>query len=157
MASGKIIHKKAIMENRRSFIRKMGIFGGAAVAFPHIAKNLSAQDAAKDSKFDETPVRLGFVGTGLMGGDNMKVFKRLGQRLVAYCDVDAGDYGFGNARKHADDGAEAFTDYREMFGKMKGKMDAVVISTPDHNHFAVAMSAVKHGYNIYLEKPYSRW
>lgn len=159
MASGKIIHKKAIMENRRSFIRKMGIFGGAAVAFPHIAKNLSAQDAAKDSKFDETPVRLGFVGTGLMGGDNMKAFKRLGQRLVAYCDVDAGDYGFGNAKKYADAGAESFTDYREMFGKMKGKMDAVVISTPDHNHFAVAMSAVKHGYSIYLEKPlcYSIW
>lgn len=42
---------------------------------------------------------------------------------------------------------------------MKGKMDAVVISTPDHNHFAVAMSAVKHGYSIYLEKPlcYSIW
>ena len=117
------------MENRRSFIRKMAIFGGAAAAFPHIAGNLNAQDAAKDSKFDETPVRLGFVGTGLMGGDNMKAFKRLGQRLVAYCDVDAGDYGFGNAKKYADAGAESFTDYREMFGKMKGKMDAVVIST----------------------------
>lgn len=42
---------------------------------------------------------------------------------------------------------------------MKGKMDAVVISTPDHNHFAVAMSAIKHGYDLYLEKPlcFSIW
>ena len=97
MAYG-MFKNRIIMENRRSFIRKMGIFGGAAVAFPHIAKNLSAQDAAKDSKFDEPPVRLGFVGTGLMGGGNMKSFKLLGQRLVAYCDVDSGDYGFGNAK-----------------------------------------------------------
>lgn len=73
----------------------MGIVGGAAVAFPYISNSLNAQER---QKFDETPVRLGFVGTGLMGGDNMKAFKRLGQRLVAYCDVDAGDYGFGNAK-----------------------------------------------------------
>mgnify|MGYP000555091225 CR=1 FL=1 len=77
----------------------MGIVGGAAVAFPYISNSLNAQER---QKFDETPVRLGFVGTGLMGGDNMKAFKRLGQRLVAYCDVDAGDYGFGNAKKYAD-------------------------------------------------------
>lgn len=147
---------RIIMENRRSFIKKMGIVGGAAVAFPYISNSLNAQER---QKFDETPVRLGFVGTGLMGGDNMKSFKSLKQKLVAYCDVDAGDYGFGNAKKYADPDAASFVDYREMFDKMKGKMDAVVISTPDHNHFAVAMCAIKHGYDIYLEKPlcYSIW
>ena len=128
--------------------------GGAAVAFPYIAGNLYAQDNAKDAKFDETPVRLGFVGTGLMGGGNMEGFiNALKQKVVAYCDVDSGEYGFGNARKYAGSDAEAFIDYRVMFEKMKGKMDAVVISTPDHNHFAVAMSAIKQGYDLYLEKP----
>lgn len=134
--------------------------GGAAVAFPYIAGNLHAQDNAKDAKFDETPVRLGFIGTGLMGGGNMEGFiNGLKQKVVAYCDVDSGDYGFGNARKYAGADAEAFIDYRVMFEKMKGKMDAVVISTPDHNHFAVAMSAIKHGYDLYLEKPlcFSIW
>lgn len=147
---------RIIMENRRSFIKKMGIVGGAAVAFPYISNSLNAQER---QKFDETPVRLGFVGTGLMGGGNMKSFKSLKQKLVAYCDVDSGDYGFGNAKKFADPDAASFVDYREMFDKMKGKMDAVVISTPDHNHFAVAMCAIKHGYDIYLEKPlcYSIW
>ena len=144
MAYG-MFKNRIIMENRRSFIKKMGIVGGAAVAFPYISNSLNAQER---QKFDETPVRLGFVGTGLMGGDNMKAFKSLKQKLVAYCDVDSGDYGFGNAKKFADPDAASFVDYREMFDKMKGKMDAVVISTPDHNHFAVAMCAIKHGYDI---------
>lgn len=141
------------MENRRNFIKKIGTLSSATLAFPYIASNLRAENAVADSKFDETPVRLGFVGTGLMGGGNMKGFKSLKQKLVAYCDVDSGNYGFGNAKKFADADAQSFVDYREMFEKMKGKMDAVVISTPDHNHFAVAMCAVKHGYHIYLEKP----
>ena len=79
MAYG-MFKNRIIMENRRSFIKKMGIVGGAAVAFPYISNSLNAQER---QKFDETPVRLGFVGTGLMGGGNMKSFKSLKQKLVA--------------------------------------------------------------------------
>ena len=39
----------------------MGIFGGAAAAFPHIAGNLNAQDAAKDSKFARFHANQGLV------------------------------------------------------------------------------------------------
>ena len=58
-----------------------------------------------------------------------------------------------NARKYVDKDAQGFVDYREMFDKLAGKLDAVVISTPDHSHFAAAMCALKHGIPIYLEKP----
>ena len=142
---------------RRKFIRDFSL----ATAGFAIAPNLLRGDDDEASKLPESrkifkdggePVRLGFVGTGLMGGENMRQFKRLGQLISAYCDVDT-KYGFGKARKFAEKGAPYFVDYREMFEKMRGKLDGIVISTPDHSHYAAAICALRHGFPIYLEKP----
>ena len=146
-----------MMFGRRKFIRDFSL----ATAGFAIAPNLLRGDDDEASKLPESrkifkgggePVRLGFVGTGLMGGENMHQFKRLGQLISAYCDVDT-KYGFGKARKFAEKGAPYFVDYREMFEKMRGKLDGIVISTPDHSHYAAAICALRHGFPIYLEKP----
>ncbi len=46
-----------------------------------------------------------------------------------------------------------FTDFRIMFDKMHKEIDAVIISTPDHTHFAPAMIAMELGKHVYMEKP----
>jgi predicted dehydrogenase len=46
-----------------------------------------------------------------------------------------------------------FRDYREMIAKMGDKIDAVTVSTPDHHHFPAAMTAIKAGKHVYVEKP----
>lgn len=134
-------------------MRDISITGAAAFGAPYLSFGASPKEEKQLEPCEKDPIRLAFVGCGLMGGSNMRRFKSINQKIVAYCDVDTGSYGFGNAKKYADKDAAAFVDYREMFDKIRGKADAVVISTPDHSHFAAAMCALKHGFPIYLEKP----
>ena len=46
-----------------------------------------------------------------------------------------------------------FEDFRVMFDKMHQEIDAVVISTPDHTHFAATMAAMERGIHVYTQKP----
>jgi len=50
-------------------------------------------------------------------------------------------------------GVQGFTDYKEMLKKMKGKMNLVVIATPNSLHYDMAMDSLKAGMNILIEKP----
>ena len=43
-----------------------------------------------------------------------------------------------------------------MFSKMGDKIDGVVISTPDHQHFPIAKYAISQKKHVYLEKPMCR-
>ena len=49
--------------------------------------------------------------------------------------------------------ARKFKDFRVMFDKMAKDIDAVIISTPDHTHFAATMIAMELGMHVYVEKP----
>ncbi len=46
---------------------------------------------------------------------------------------------------------QVFTDYREMFAQ--GNLDAVVIATPDDEHYPMAMAAFDAGLHVLGEKP----
>jgi len=46
-----------------------------------------------------------------------------------------------------------FQDYRRMIDR--AKLDAVVITTPDHHHVAAAMLACRAALDVYVEKPLS--
>jgi predicted dehydrogenase len=69
---------------------------------------------------------------------------------VALCDVSesAAAEGFKTFPK-----AKRFKDFRVMFDKMADKIDAVIIATPDHVHFAATMAAMQLGKHVYVEKP----
>jgi predicted dehydrogenase len=72
------------------------------------------------------------------------------EHFAAFCDVDDDRAAQGYA---AHPSVPRFRDYREMFAVMADKIDAVVISTPDHMHFPIAMSAIRLGKHVYVEKP----
>lgn len=72
------------------------------------------------------------------------------ENVVAMCDVDEdrasnGFNTFPNAKK--------YTDFRKMMDELGKQIDAVMISTPDHTHFAAAMAAMQLGKHVYVEKP----
>jgi UDP-N-acetyl-2-amino-2-deoxyglucuronate dehydrogenase len=69
--------------------------------------------------------------------------------LVALCDID--EYVLKKALK--DDKVPGYTEYKKMLEEMKGKMDFVVIATPNHLHYKMAMDALGAGYDILVEKP----
>ena len=49
-----------------------------------------------------------------------------------------------------------FTDYREMLDQLGDRIDAVTISTPDHNHAVIAAKAMRMGKHVHCQKPLTR-
>jgi len=49
--------------------------------------------------------------------------------------------------------ATFFTDYREMYEKLGDKVDAVIVSTPDHHHFHASAMGMQRGKHVYCQKP----
>ncbi|MFY7817173.1 MAG: Gfo/Idh/MocA family protein [Akkermansiaceae bacterium] len=73
------------------------------------------------------------------------------ENLVAFCDVDR-SYCAENMKNWRTN-QPFFEDFRVMFDKMHKDIDAVVISTPDHTHFAATMAAMERGIHVYTQKP----
>lgn len=128
--------------SRRSFLQKSTLATAAASAFPAIAK------AKKDGVAATDRVGLAIVGVGGRGRNAIEAL--VDEHFVAFCDVDD-ERASENYQKYPD--VPTFRDYREMFAELGDKIDAVVISTPDHMHFPIAMTAIKHGKHVYVEKP----
>jgi predicted dehydrogenase len=96
-------------------------------------------------------MNIGVIGLTGMGGVDARTFNKLGENIVAICDVDSkildkrgGEYP--EARKYA--------DFRKMIETEK--LDGVSIAVPDHNHAYIAIYAMKHGLNVYCQKPLTR-
>ncbi len=76
-----------------------------------------------------------------------------GENLVALCDVDwesAAD-AFKSYPK-----ARRYKDYREMIDREAKSIDAITVSTPDHNHAAATLLALRAGKHVYCQKPLAR-
>ncbi len=103
---------------------------------------------------EEKPKRLrvGIVGVGGKGWSGMEWIARQSD-IVALCDIDSTAIAKGIAEHPR---ASTFDDYRTMFDAMRGRMDAVVISTPDHHHAPASALAMKQGLHCYCEKPLTR-
>ncbi len=100
-------------------------------------------------------ITMGCIGVRGMGGGNMKNFyKRDNCRVVAVCDVDGRVLKQKTDEVHKHYGntdCKAYRDYREVVTRKD--IDAIMIGTPDHWHAAIAIAAVRHGKDVYCEKP----
>ena len=95
-------------------------------------------------------VALGMIGVGGMGQGNRLHFKGLpGCSIIGLCDVDRKRLP---AAEKDHPGAKSFVDYRKMLEELK-ELDAVMVSTPDHQHFPASMLAMKLGKAVSTEKP----
>lgn len=70
--------------------------------------------------------------------------------IVAFCDVDARHLDYAERDWP---GRPKFSDFREMFDRLDGKIDAVNVSVPDHSHAIIAQEALKRGLHVYCQKP----
>ena len=96
--------------------------------------------------------RVGIIGCGhiLVRHTESIVQNPKDFELVALCDIN--EEVLNNALKE-NKNVEGFADYKDMLKKMKGKMDFVVIATPNHLHYEMAMESLRNGYDILIEKP----
>lgn len=96
-------------------------------------------------------VNVAAIGTGGMGQTDLASVASHGDTaIVALCDVDRRMLD-SSAKRYPE--AVSYTDYREMMDKMGDRIDAVIISTPDHMHAPIAMAAMNAGKHVYCQKP----
>lgn len=100
----------------------------------------------------EDRLRVGIIGCGGKGWSGREWAAEYAD-IVALCDIDVRDRV---KAMEVHPRASSFDDYRDMIAAMKGKMDAVVISVPDHHHAPAAALAMKAGLHTYCEKPLTR-
>jgi predicted dehydrogenase len=98
-------------------------------------------------------VRVGFIGTGVMGQGNMAFAAREPEIDIAgLCDVFQPN--LDQARQRSEEAGhkpEIFRDFRDLIASPS--IDAVCISTPDHWHALMTVEACKAGKDVYVEKP----
>jgi predicted dehydrogenase len=108
-------------------------------------------------------IQVACIGTMGKGHTDIMGVAEAGGVITALCDVADPRRAELNRRKKAKAGdtvvdrfadARFVTDYREMLETMTN-IDAVVVSTPDHHHFAATMLAMRKGLHVYTQKPIS--
>jgi len=124
---------------RRTF---MGATASSAFAFSIVPGKVLGKGAPSNK------LNLAIIGAGGQGGYSLR--NTTSENLVALADVDK--VRAANAFR-SNPKARFFTDFRVMFDKMEKDIDAVMVCTPDHNHYIAAMAAMERGKHVYCEKP----
>jgi hypothetical protein len=140
--------------SRRGLIK-----GSAAVAAPMIVPSTVFGQNAPSNR-----INIGAIGVGRISRihDMKETWKHDDAQIVAVCDLDTIRLGAGiqlvdsayaakTGKNYA--GTRGYTDYRELLAAKD--IDAVLISTPDHQHGGPAIHAVQAGKDVYLQKPVS--
>ena len=89
------------------------------------------------------------IGIGGRGAGDLDEVAKLGENIVALCDVNKTTLANQGKRFPK---ATQYTDFRRLFDTEKG-LDAVVCGAPDHVHALVSAMALVRGLHVYCEKP----
>ncbi|MCP5518450.1 MAG: Gfo/Idh/MocA family oxidoreductase [Verrucomicrobiales bacterium] len=125
---------------RRSFLSRTSLAVGASVAFPYVGRVLGANER----------INIACIGAGGKGDSDSSDAGRLGGNIVALCDVDMNTL---NKKGQQFPNAKKFQDYRKLLDQMGREIDAVTVSTPDHNHGGAAIRAMRMGKHCFCQKP----
>ena len=95
--------------------------------------------------------RLSFacIGIGGKGDSDSEHVGEIGN-VVAICDIDSNRLD-KKGEKFPE--AKRYSDFRKLLEELAPKIDAVVVSTPDHTHAAAALMAMRLGKPVYCQKP----
>jgi predicted dehydrogenase len=133
-----VTHPQAL--SRRTFL-KGSLAASSLLALPRFA-------IGRDGPAPSSTLNLAFIGAG---GQAEAAFTGCdGENYVALCDVDDKRAADAYAKYPK---ARRFKDFRQMLDKMHGEIDAVVVSTPDHIHFAAAFASMQLGKHVFVQKP----
>jgi predicted dehydrogenase len=131
----------------------------AAMGFPAIVPASVFGQTAPSNR-----INVGAIGVGRIsrGHDLPGIWQFDQAQIMAVCDLDAkrvdqaktlidGVYSKKTGKPY--DGVTGYHNYHELLANKD--IDAVVISTPDHQHAIVAVDAVHAKKDVYLQKPAS--
>jgi hypothetical protein len=127
--------------SRRRFL---GSSAAAAIGLTMVPARLVHGYAANEK------LGVALVGLSGRGGWFVETVPRIGENVVALCDVNqqraaAAFKMFPNVPK--------FQDFRKMLSEMGKQIDAVFVATPDNTHAVITAAAMRAGKHVYCEKP----
>lgn len=136
---------------RREFIGKTTAAAAGLMVVPRRVLGGRGIQAPSDT------LNIGCVGAWGKGASDIASVST--ENVVSLCDVD--DEMMAKFLKNEQntpeqqvkyEEANKYRDFRKMLDKEKS-LDAVVVSTPDHNHAVIAMMAIKMGKHVFVQKP----
>lgn len=139
--------KKTALKNksRRTFIRNTGLAATGFMIVPRHVLGGPGFVAPSDK------LNIAGIGAGGKGKSDLSSFAESPNvNIVALCDVD--DRQTIESRTSFPK-ANYYHDFRKMLDKEKNNIDAVSVSTPDHNHAVAAYQAMQMGKHVYVQKP----
>jgi len=130
--------------SRRNFLKNGAVVAGGFFIVPrHV---LGKGFIAPSDKLNVAAIGAGGKGQS----DIANAWNNGANNIVALCDVDKAQ-AKNSLEKFPT--AKFYKDFRRMLEEMKGDIDAVTISTPDHQHAVAAMTAMQLGKHVYVQKP----
>jgi predicted dehydrogenase len=91
-----------------------------------------------------------FGASGMAWSDMSALSNHDSWELAAVCDVDTRNFARVKERWPQ---VKVYQDWRELLAAEGDRVDSVNISTPDHMHAAIGMSALRAGKHVYGQKP----
>jgi myo-inositol 2-dehydrogenase/D-chiro-inositol 1-dehydrogenase len=148
--------------SRREYL-KTSLWGTAGLMFTPKGTPTFVPSTVLSKKAPSDIINVGQIGTGRIARDHdlPLTMQNANVRVIAVCDLDKlraaegkqlVEQYYARANMSAPD-VRVYYDYRELISQPD--IDAVVISTPDHQHFLPALEAALAGKDIYMQKPFS--
>jgi len=146
--------------SRRTYLKASALGSASLLLTPTI---VPARVLGRKGIAPSDAINVAQIGCGRIARvhDMPLTMENAGVRMVAVCDVDTFRAAEGKqlvdqyyaGRTIAAPATRVYDDYRELIAQPD--IDAVVISTPDHQHFLPTLEAALAGKDIYLQKPFS--
>jgi predicted dehydrogenase len=134
--------------SRRDFIKTSSLALSSILIVPRHVLGGKGYVAPSDK------LNIAAVGCGGKADYNInQAFNGGTDNIVALCDVDD-----RQSKKYREKfpNAPYYKDFRKMLEKEAKNIDAVIVTTPDHMHYPVAIAAMQLGKHVYVEKPLTK-
>lgn len=139
------MEEKKLKTSRRNFIKTSAIAVAGFYLIPRHVLGGPGFIAPSDR------LQIAGIGVGGKGFSDIQNFYKSGKADIAFlCDVD--DVRAAASRT-AFPKAVYYKDFRKMLEKEHKHIDAISVSTPDHNHAVQALAAMQLGKHVYVQKP----
>jgi predicted dehydrogenase len=142
MSNKKTQNKKANPLTRREFLSRTAAGTAGIMIVPRFVLGGPGYVAPSDK------LNIACIGVGGQGEHDVQGVSS--ENIVALCDVDD-ERAAETFEKFP--GVKTYRDFRIMLEKEYKNIDAVTVTTPDHNHAVIAMMAIKLKKHVYVQKP----
>jgi predicted dehydrogenase len=129
------------LASRRQFLAQAAAAGISLPFFVRTLRSAPPSEAVRHASFG---------AAGMAQADYQAIAGHPNVRFRCVADVDAER---GEKVKNRFPDVVVYRDWREMLDKEAKNLDSVNVSTPDHMHAPMAMSAMQRGLAVYCQKP----